>query len=275
MPLVAGIDCGTGFTKAVIISGGGSEPIRVAGRGRVRSGVNSDAAADAALVAALQHACLDRNALAYIATTGFGRYGVNFRDIQVTEITSAARGAHFLHPEASTILDIGSQTTRGISSHQGKVKTFKSNDKCAAGSGMFITRAAKYLEVPLEQVGELSLRATHPQPISSICAVLAESEIINHVSLGVSVEDILRGIHDSLAERAGMLLKRVGMGEEVTFIGGVAQQAGIVRALQERLKVRVVVPEGCEFACAIGASLLGLRRLEAARSAIRAEGALA
>lgn len=275
MPLVAGIDCGTGFTKAVIIAGGGSEPIRIVGRGRARSGINSDAAADAALVSALQDASVERSALAYIATTGFGRYGVSFRDIQVTEITSAARGAHFLHPQASTILDIGSQTTRGISSDQGKVKTFKSNDKCAAGSGMFITRAAKYLEVPLEQVGEWSLRATRPQPISSICAVLAESEIINHVSLGVSVEDILRGIHDSLAERAGMLLKRVGMGAEITFIGGVAQQAGIVRALEEKLKVKVVVPEACDFACALGASLLGLRRLEAGRQTIKADGAVA
>ncbi len=276
MLLVAGIDCGTGFTKAVIIRGGRpDEPIRILGRGRVRSGVNSDAAAAAALAAALQHAGVDRDGLAYIATTGFGRYGVSFRDIQVTEITSAARGAHFLNPDATTILDIGSQTTRALSSSQGKVKTFKSNDKCAAGSGMFISRAAKYLEVPLEQVGELSLQATRPQPISSICAVLAESEIINHVSMGVSVENILRGIHDSLAERAGMLLKRVGMGDEITFIGGVAQQAGIVRALQEKLKVKVVVPEACEFACALGASLLGLRRLEASQDAAKVEGTLA
>jgi len=275
MPLVAGIDCGTGFTKAVIIGGGGTVPLTIVGRGRARSGVNSDAAAEAALASALQNAGVDRSALAYIATTGFGRYGVSFRDIQVTEITSAARGAHFLHPEATIILDIGSQTTRGISSNQGKVKTFKSNDKCAAGSGMFITRAAKYLEVPLEKVGELSLQATRPQPISSICAVLAESEIINHVSLGVSVEDILRGIHDSLAERAGMLLKRVGLGDEITFIGGVARQAGIVRALEEKLKVKVVVPEACEFACALGASLLGMRRLEANRETVKAEGALA
>lgn len=275
MPFVAGIDCGTGFTKAVILSDGeAGEPVRVVGRGRSRSGVNSDAAAEAALVAALQDAGISRSELEYVATTGFGRYGVNFRDIQVTEITSAARGAYFLNPNATTILDIGSQTTRALSSHQGKVKTFKSNDKCAAGSGMFITRAAKYLEVPLEKVGELSLQATQPQPISSICAVLAESEIINHVSLGVTVENILRGIHDSLAERAGMLLKRVGMGDEITFIGGVAQQAGIVKALQEKLKVKVVVPESSEYACALGASLLGLRRLKASQNAV-AEGSVA
>ncbi len=126
---------------------------------------------------------------------------------------------------------------------------------------MFIQRAAKYLEIPLEEVGELSLRATHPQPISSVCAVLAESEIINHVSAGVSVEDILRGIHESLADRAGALLKRVELKSELTLIGGVAKQAGIVKALEDRLKIRVHVPDDCDFVCALGAGLLGLKRL--------------
>jgi activator of 2-hydroxyglutaryl-CoA dehydratase len=126
---------------------------------------------------------------------------------------------------------------------------------------MFIARAAKYLEVPLEQVGDLSLKAGHPQPISSVCAVLAESEIINHVSTGVTVENILRGIHDSLAERAGALLKRVGMKDQLTFIGGVAYQQGMVEALKHRLNVKVFVPQDCEFVCALGAALLGHRRL--------------
>jgi activator of 2-hydroxyglutaryl-CoA dehydratase len=106
------------------------------------------------------------------------------------------------------------------------------------------------------------LRAENPQPISSICAVLAESEIINHVSAGVSVEDILSGIYDSLAERASMLLKRAGMGQELVLIGGVARQKGMVRALENRLKVPVSVPADCEYVCALGAALLGLKRLE-------------
>jgi activator of 2-hydroxyglutaryl-CoA dehydratase len=110
-------------------------------------------------------------------------------------------------------------------------------------------------------VGELSLHAAHAHPISSVCAVLAESEIINHVSSGVSVEDILRGIHDSLADRAGALLKRVGLNAELTFIGGVAHQQGMVRALEQRLNVKVNVAEDCEYVCALGAALLGLRRL--------------
>ena len=264
MPLVAGIDCGTGFTKAVIASQEAGKPPRVVGRGRERSGINVDQAAESALAAALVEAGAKRSDIEYVAATGFGRYGLNGRDIQVTEITSAARAAHHLFPLAATVLDIGAQCTRAIGiTDTGKVRQFKSNDKCAAGSGMFIARAAKYLEVPLESVGGLSLKARRPQPISSVCAVLAESEIINHVSAGVSVEDILRGIHESLAERAGGLLKRVGMDGEVTFIGGVARQEGIVRALEERLGVKVNVPADCDFVCALGAALLALKRVSA------------
>ncbi|MGI9100993.1 MAG: 6-hydroxycyclohex-1-ene-1-carbonyl-CoA dehydrogenase [Terriglobales bacterium] len=264
MPLVAGIDCGTGFTKAVLVSQENGGPARVLGKGRSRSGIHVDQAAEAALAAALAEAKLARDDVDYVTATGFGRYNLSSRDIQVTEITSAARAAHLLFASATTVLDIGSQSTRAIAvGERGKVRTFKSNDKCAAGSGMFIARAAKYLEIPLESVGELSLRASHPQPISSVCAVLAESEIINHVSAGVTIEDILRGIHDSLADRAGALLKRVGMTDEITFIGGVARQQGLVAALEQRLGVKVNVPEDCDYVCAVGAALLGLRRMAA------------
>ncbi len=266
MPCLAGIDCGTSFTKAVVLSGEHGQP-RVLGKGRARSGVKVDEAAGGALEQALAEAGLERRQLEYVAATGFGRYGVSFRDIQVTEITTAARGANFVIPDTSTILDIGGQCTRAIGvTDTGRVRVFKSNDKCAAGSGMFIQRAAKYLEVQLEDVGELSLKATHPQPISSVCAVLAESEIINHVSAGITVQDILRGIHESLADRAGALLKRVEMKDQLTLIGGVARQAGIAKALEDRLKIKVNIPQDCDFICALGAALLGLKRLTAGRS---------
>ena len=263
MSLVAGIDCGSGFTKAVLISRDGDHDPLVVGRGRAHSGINMTEAAQSALEMALETIGITRERLDYVATTGFGRYGVGFRDIQITEITSGARGAYFLFPEAGCVLDIGSQCTRAIQLREsGKVRHFKTNDKCAAGSGMFIVRAAKYLEVDIEKVGELSLGATSPQPISSVCAVLAESEIINHVSAGVSVENILRGIHESLADRSVAMLRRVGLQGSLVFIGGVARQAGIVRALEDKLGVKVDVPEECEHVCALGAALLGLRRLE-------------
>ncbi len=266
MRYAAGIDIGTAFTKAVIVAEDGKAP-RVVGRGMLRSGVELEKAAHTALDLARADAHLD-GAQVYVATTGFGRYTPAFRDIQVTEITSGARGAFFLYPGSSAVIDIGSQSTRAVSlTETGKVKGFKTNDKCAAGSGSFIVRAAKYLQVGIEHVGDLALKAENPQPISSVCAVLAESEIINHVSAGVSVEDILRGIYDSLASRSAMLLKRAGVCGEVTFIGGVARQRGMVQALEERLGCKVNVPHECEYICALGAALLGLRRMQKTQGA--------
>ena len=261
MRFIAGIDLGSGFTKAIVLASDGDTP-RVIGRGRVRSGTDLEGAGRAALNAALLDAGIEAGDLAYTATTGLGRYAYGARDVQITDITSAARGAHFLVPGTTLVLDVGSQATRALAvTPEGKVKAFKTNDKCAAGSGSFIVRAAKYLQVPLESVGELARGATRPQMISSVCAVLAESEIINLVSAGLSVEDILRGIYDSLAERAATLLRRVGMTHEVTFIGGVAQQRGMAVALESRLGVPVRVPRDSEYVCAAGAALLGLRRL--------------
>lgn len=274
MRYAAGIDIGTAFTKAVLVVQDDGPAPHVLGRGMVRSGVHLEQAAQTALEMARAGAQLDSTVPVYIATTGFGRYSPGFRDIQVTEITSGARGAFFLYPESTAVIDIGSQSTRAVSlTETGRVKGFKTNDKCAAGSGSFIVRAAKYLQVGIEQVGDLALQATNPQPISSVCAVLAESEIINHVSAGVSIEDILRGIYDSLASRSAMLLKRAGVGGAVTFIGGVARQRGMVQALQERLDCKVNVPPECEYVCALGAALLGLKRLQkVSGGAARPEG---
>ncbi len=263
MQKIAGIDLGSGFTKAVLLEVAKPEaqPV-VLGRASVRTGVDLEKAANQALEAALADAGMAGEKAGYIVTTGFGRYSIGFRDVQVTEITSGARGAHFLFPGATAVLDMGNQSTRAIALNEaGKVSHFKTNDKCAAGSGSFIARAAKYLQIGLENVGDMALEASNPQPISSVCAVLAESEIINHVSAGISVEDILCGIYDSLADRAALLLKRSGLGTELVFIGGVAKQKGMVRSLENRLKVQVRVPENCEYVCALGAALLGAKRL--------------
>jgi predicted CoA-substrate-specific enzyme activase len=211
----------------------------------------------------LQRAGLKEADLSYIATTGFGRYNVPFRDIQITDITCVGRGAVFLFPKTRCVLDIGAQSTRALRvSETGKVREFRTNDKCAAGAGGFIERACKYLEVGIDQVGDLSMQAAKPQTISSVCAVLAESEIINHVSQGETVENILRGVHNSLASRALALLKRAGMEDEVTFVGGVARQKGMVKALAETLKRKVNVSEEPELVGALGAALLALQRLE-------------
>ncbi len=252
---VAGIDIGSGTTKCVLVDEGGA----VRGRALSKTKVDFEKGSREVLDAARSDA--GGGEVAYVATTGLGRYAVSFRDIQITDLTCGARGAATLFPSTRYVLDIGSQCSRAIKLRDGgKVKEFHMNEKCAAGSGGFLERAAKYLEVTVEDIGRLSLGASKPQAISSVCAVLAESEIINHVSEGVSVENILRGIHNSLGDRALNLLKRVGLDGEVTLIGGVALQAGMIAALRDKLAVVVNVPEAPQYTTALGAALLGLQR---------------
>ena len=262
MVFVAGIDMGAKSTKVVILDG----ERRTRAKSAVKTRPDFPGVAKEGLGLALQQVGLKERDLSYIATTGFGRYNVPFRDIQITEITCVGRGAVFLFPQTRCILDIGAQSTRAIRVlENGKVRQFRTNDKCAAGAGGFIERAAKYLEVKIEEVGELSLQADKPQTISSVCAVLAESEIINHVSNGQTVENILYGVHQSLASRAMALMKRVGLEDEITFVGGVSRQRGMVKALEEILKKKINVDGEPEMVGALGAALLALRRLEKVR----------
>lgn len=255
--LVGGIDIGSGTTKCVLVDEGGT----VRSRALAKTKVDFEKVAREVLDTASGAAGAAPEEVAYVATTGLGRYAVPFRDIQITDLTCGARGAATLFPGSRFVLDIGAQCSRAIKLREGgKVREFHMNEKCAAGSGGFLERAAKYLEVTLTDIGPLSLSASRPQPISSVCAVLAESEIINHVSEGVGVENILRGIHNSLGDRALNLLKRVGLDGEVTLIGGVALQEGMVAALREKLGVPVNVPSGPQYTTALGAALLGLQR---------------
>lgn len=255
--LVAGIDIGSGTTKAVLVDEAGA----IRGRGISKTRADFEGVARDVLAAAAADAKVAVEEVGYIATTGLGRCAIPFRDIQITDLTCGARGAATLFPTTRYVLDIGAQCSRAIKLRDvGKVKEFHMNDKCAAGSGGFLERAAKYLEVALADIGPLSLGAAKPQPISSVCAVLAESEIINHLTEGVGVENILRGIHNSLADRALSLLKRVGLDGEVTLIGGVALQAGMVAALRDKLGVPVNVPDAPAFTTALGAAVLGLQR---------------
>lgn len=257
MGYIAGIDLGAGATKTVIVDEAGHP----CGRGLARTRADFEAVAARSLDAACEEAGIGRGDIDYVASTGLGRYSLSFRDIQITDLTCGARGAHALFPEAQFVLDMGAQCTRAVALRDGgKVKSFRTNEKCAAGSGGFLERICRYLEVRLEQIGDLSLEAKDPQPISSVCAVLAESEIINHVSEGRTVADIIRGAHESLAARALSQLRMVGFSGEVVFIGGVALQQGMVAACRSQFAGEVRVPSDPAHVVAFGAALLGLQR---------------
>jgi (R)-2-hydroxyacyl-CoA dehydratese activating ATPase len=255
--LVAGIDMGARSAKAVVIDEEGT--IRGSGIGRMRP--DFEGLAREVVATAAEAAGASAKDVSYVATTGLGRYNVAFRDIQITDITTVARGAAHLFPGTRCVIDIGAQSTRAIRILDGgRVKEFRSNDKCAAGAGGFAERTARYLEVKLDDLGALSERAESAQEISSVCAVFAESEIINLVTAGHSVESIIRGVHNSLAQRAQQLLKRVGSEPEITFVGGMARQSGMRQAMQAALGMPINVPPQPDLVAALGAALLSLQR---------------
>lgn len=267
MRVVAGVDVGSRMTKAVVVAA--DDPDRngpILGRACLYTQFDLAAAAERALGAALADAGASRPDAAYVAATGYGRYQAAERDLQVTEITCHARGAVALMPDVRTLLDVGAQNARAMRVlPTGRVVSFRMNDKCASGAGRFIERVARALEVDLDRVGPLSLQGEKPCEISSICAVLAESEVINHVTNGESVPNILQGTHLSIAERLCSMVRQVGLEEPFGLTGGVARNRGLVHALEERLGVAVHLHRDSEYAGAYGAALLGRQRLLASK----------
>ena len=260
MIYTAGIDVGSTYTKAVILS----EDDRLLGRGLINTGFKLVEAGERALAKALQQAGLRQGDMAYIASTGYGRFQVPFRNVNVTDLTSAARGARFWFPNTRTILDVGGQTMKASRlDGGGKVRSFRLNDKCAAGTGAFLEKTARYLGYSTEEIGPLVVTSKDVVPISGVCAVFAESEVINCLSQGSAPADIMHGAIVSLVDRSVQLMKRVQMEPEFTLVGGILRFETMVRVIREKLGVTVNVPQGdlVQFTAALGAALLARHRL--------------
>jgi benzoyl-CoA reductase subunit D len=211
---------------------------------------------------ALEKAGVAAGGLAYIASTGEGEL-VDFRRGHFYGMTTHARGAKFLMPEAHAVLDIGALHARAmLIDSQSRVLAYRMTSQCASGSGQFLENVARYLGIALEEVGETSLRAKNPQVVSSICAVLAETDVINMVSRGISTSDILKGIHLSMAGRYIKLLRAIGAESPVAITGGLAMDVGLAEALEERAReegaaIKVLTHPHSIFAGALGAALWG------------------
>ena len=177
----------------------------------------------------------------------------------MTEIICHGTGAHYLNPLIRSIIDIGGQDSKAIVlDEKGKVKNFAMNDKCAAGTGRFLEVMARALEVDLDGFGELSLKAGEPSRISSLCTVFAESEVISLISKGERRENIIAGIHESIAARVSSMANRVGIVSPVVMTGGVAKNVGVVKALEKKLGIAVEVSKYAQVNGAIGAAVLAI-----------------
>ena len=212
----------------------------------------------------LKESNLSEKDIAYTATTGEGE-NVRFATGHFYSMTTHARGGVFLDPRARAVVDIGALNGRAIYiDERGKVLSYKMTSQCASGSGQFLENIARYLGVAVEEIGPLSRTSKDPEKVSSICAVLAETDVINMVSRGIATPDILKGIHISMASRLVKLLKVTGITKgTVLLTGGLALDEGLLAALQEELASEKVTglaatshPDSI-YAGAIGAALWG------------------
>jgi len=268
MTITAGIDIGTGAVKTVLFRVEGDKTEWLGKRNdRIRQR-DPFKLAEEAYHALLEEAGLKASDVDYVATTGEGE-SLHFHTGHFYSMTTHARGAVYLNPEARAVLDIGALHGRAIrNDERGKVETYKMTSQCASGSGQFLENIAGYLGIAQDEIGSLSNQADNPEVVSSICAVLAETDVINMVSRGITAPNILKGIHISMAGRLAKLLKSIGAREGVVLCtGGLALDEGLLNTLNESVKeqkmnVTAFNHPDSPFAGAIGAALWGAFRHE-------------
>jgi predicted CoA-substrate-specific enzyme activase len=261
MKYSAGVDVGSTQTKAVIID----EHRQIVARALTDTGANVQQAAQTAFDAACDDGKIDPRDVKFVIGTGYGRFKVTFGDKQVTEISCHGRGAVHMFPMTGTVIDMGGQDSKASRIDDSrKVRTFRLNDKCASGTGMFLEKTVRYMGFDTEDIDGLLENATEPASISGVCTVFAESEVINHLSNSVSPENIMFGAGMSLTSRSVQLLKRVKIEEQLTLVGGILRWGRIAQAISEDLKMEVNVAEGDmpQFVAALGCAILGQVRLK-------------
>jgi benzoyl-CoA reductase subunit D len=247
---VAGIDMGAKYAKMVILKDGQPEIL-----------AQGTAAAEEAFKQALAGANLSRDDVTYVVATGAGVEAVPFATDTVSMQGAAARGAHFLLPSVRTVIDIGAEMGRAAKCDEtGKMVDFVLNERCAAGAGAFIEAMARALEVEMEQFGPLSLEADKSPPMNAQCTIFAESEVVTLIHEGESKKNIIRALHDAIAERNISMVRRLGVEKDVALIGGLAKNVGFVDAMKRGLEMDVLIPEDPLIVGALGAALIAAER---------------
>jgi len=261
-----GIDVGGSYIKAVLMEYSDNPKMLSKRTEKIRKR-NPSQVSDDIINALLKQQGLTIDDLAYLASTGEGEM-VRRKTGHFYSMTTHAKGAIFLVPEGKTVVDLGALYVRAIKiNNEGRVLNYKMTGQCASGSGQFIENISRYLGLAIEEVGDISLSATMPELPSGICAVLAETDVINMVSRGITTPDIIKGIHLSVANRSVRLLSSLKPESPAVLTGGMALNKGMVQAMVEtiadsKIDIEVIAPEDAIYAGAIGAALWGGYRYE-------------
>jgi predicted CoA-substrate-specific enzyme activase len=251
MPYYMGIDIGTGAAKGVILQDARQEAFYT-----LTSGINYKIAAEKLAKELLKKAGLAVKEIRYTVATGYGAGSVAYADESISDIRCCVKGIFNLFPEVRTVIDIEGQTTQVIRlGKNGQIANFVTGEKCASGSGRFLEIISNVLQIPLAEIGPRSLKSKNPVAFTTACAVFGESEAVSRVAEGVPADDILAGVHQSMAEKINTMIERVGIEERCAVCGGGALNIGLVKALEDILKVKLLVPEQPHLVTALGAAL--------------------
>jgi predicted CoA-substrate-specific enzyme activase len=247
-----GIDIGSSTTKGILLKSG-----KVVADYLVSSGGNYCAAAQSVRAELIDKAGLKDGDVSATVVTGHNVSELPFRHRRLADIRCCARGIRHLLPKARTIIDIQSLGSRAIRlSAEGTVTDFTASEKCAAGSGRLLELMVNILRIDFEEIGLLSLKSEAPVSFTTSCAVFEESEVISRIAEGVAVSDILAGIHESLAEKLAALLQKIGLEEEVALSGGGALDEGLIKSLEKKLDIKLLVPPQPRLVTALGAAIM-------------------
>ena len=247
-----GIDIGSGTSKGVITKDGKLEAYHL-----LLSGVNYRMAAQKLREELLAKLGLSPEDVAYTVATGQGSGNVPFSNQQVADIRCCAKGINHIFPSVRTVIDVQGQSSQIIRlNEKGQVINFVVSEKCAAGSGRFLDVISNVLQLELKDIGPLSLKSKNPVIFTTGCAVFGESEAVSRVSEGISKEDILAGIHKALADKMSALVDRVGLEEQCAISGGGGLNIGLIKRVEEKLGVQLLVPPQPQLVTAFGAAIM-------------------
>ena len=253
-----GIDIGSTASKCVMLADGRD----IVAKSLIPVGAGTSGP-QRAIDEVLSAAGKKREDMAYVLATGYGRNSLmNYADKQMSELSCHAKGAHFLFPEVHTVIDIGGQDVKVLEIENGVMTNFAMNDKCAAGTGRFLDVMARVLEVDVKDLGRLGAMSTKYVGISSTCTVFAESEVISQLAMGTDKCDIINGIHKAIAGRVAGLAHRIGVRDQVVMTGGVAQNQGVVKALQDELGHEIHTSPLTQYNGALGAALFAFGKAD-------------
>ena len=250
--ITAGIDAGSLVTKVVLLNKGS-----IMSHKTLPTGVNVGETIQKVMDTVIEGTGISFQDVESIVCTGAGKKKTPFASEGASEVMCDAKGVHHLYPKANGLIDIGGENCRAVKCDaEGNVVDFALNDKCASGTGIFLNAMAKALRVKPEEMGELSLQATQDIEVTSMCSVFAESEVVSMIHRKVPKNDILKGIHKSIASRICGLANRILLTGEVVVMGGIARNVGLVSLLRELMDAELVVPEEPEIVGALGAALI-------------------